>query len=569
MEFTMRTATFARFVIIAVIALCCLPAVSLADGLNNNEVEFTGKIASVAENGEGGGTLFLSVENFSLKVIVNDNTDLLDNDGDDILMSDLKAAQEVVIRGKYSSDGILASSIRITDNPDTEFELKGHITAIQASGTDFNISLLGIDVTVAQNTAVTSDGVTVAASTLQIGMFVKIRGKQSAGTWTADSVKIISEDRKPEKVRFEGTIVSIDTSNNKMQVAVSGLTAAVTPVYLTTNTRIQGTLAPGAPVLVIGTLNADLSVTASHIRVLRALEIKPDERKLKVGETASFTVKLRQSAAADVTVTLASSDPTTVELSTASLTVPKGSLTADFSATGLIIGSATITAAALGQQATADVDVGDVSEDDNDRPAVRVAFAPHKIKLGPGETRQVVLLVFPPQRTTVAVVFTPANDLVTVTGTSRLGQGTALIKVTVQAGQSEGSSSIVATLPSELGGGKAELLVLVQAKNHTVPDKKPDIDFRPEQVRVFVGDSKTVNLMLSHTPDQAVTVALEVANSGAITGVPSSVVFTAGTRLVQLKVKGVAEGSSTIKATLPADWGSGSSTLSVTVRTKK
>jgi len=74
---------------------------------------------------------------------------------------------------------------------------------------------------------------------------------------------------------------------------------------------------------------------------------------------------------------------------------------------------------------------------------------------------------------------------------------------------------------------------------------------------------------LNHTPDQAITVTLDITNPGAITGVPSSVIFSAGTRFVQLKVTGVAEGNSSIKAMLPADFGGASATLSVDVKAKK
>ena len=75
-------------------------------------------------------------------------------------------------------------------------------------------------------------------------------------------------------------------------------------ILISPNTTIQGTLAPDVYVLVIGTINTDYSFTAKEIRVLAALEIKPDERKLAITQSATFTVKLRERPSSAVSVAL-------------------------------------------------------------------------------------------------------------------------------------------------------------------------------------------------------------------------------------------------------------------------
>lgn len=96
-----------------------------ADDLNNNEVEFTGVISSVLQNGEGIGTLFLHLQDFDLRVVVTSETSVRDKDNDEITMADLKVNDQVSIIGKYSSSGILATSIRVTANASTDFESEG------------------------------------------------------------------------------------------------------------------------------------------------------------------------------------------------------------------------------------------------------------------------------------------------------------------------------------------------------------------------------------------------------------------------------------------------------------
>ncbi len=562
----MGSVSLARLVLTALLAICSLPGLVLSDGLNNNEVEFTGTISSLVANGEGIGTVFIRVADFDLRVVVTSRTELSDAEGEDMKMSDLEAGMRIEVTGRYSSSGVLASRIRRIGDADNSFELRGHITAIQASGDNRLVSLNGITVVVEPETKIEEDGAEATAASLKIGMSVKIKGTTAENPWVATSVNILSQTTKKERVRFEGVVA--DLAQDSMQVAVRGLASNLTTVHLSSNTIITGNLVKDAFVLVIGYLNQDLSVAAREVRVLAALDIKPDERKLKVGETAVFTVKLRETASADVTVALSSSDPSVLSLATTSITVAKGSCVADFSVTALKLGSAVVTAEIPSGQATASVRVGEVSENDNERPmgTIRIAFAPDKIKLRINEVRNVILLIMPPQKAAVAVDFKVTQGLMTVTGTSELGLGASVLKVTIQAGSKEGSDSVVAALPAELGSGKAELLVEISAKNGGTGNQPGvEIAFRPDEMKLPAGETRNVILMLNRGLDKDLTVTLSSTGSGIIE-VPATVTVSAGARFVFVSVKGKAAGKSKVTASLPQDLSTDTAELNVEVK---
>lgn len=535
-----------------------------ADVLSNNEIEFTGTISSVVVNGEGVGTVFIRLQDFDLRVVVNSLAEILDEEGEEISMEELAADDEVEIRGKFSASGILASQIRLLAGAKKDFHLKGHITAVQTSGSDTLISLLGITVRVTAETKIEQDGAKLSASDLKVGMMVSVEGTISGSTWTATSIKVSSEGKKKGKLTFEGTIKTV--AADKIEVEVTGITSGLTKVLITSNTRIIGTLEVGVNVTVKGFLNADLSVTAREIRILSALEIKPDERKIKVGETAMFTVKLRESAANDVVVTLKSSDTAVLTLSKGSLTILKGTKTADFTAKGVKIGSAEITAEALGDKATAKVKVGEVSDEENEKPgAGSISFAPDKIKLGLNETRDVVLLIKPPQKSPLTVKFSSKNGIVTVDGTRELGMGAASMKVTIQSSTKVGTDSVIATLPDSAGGGKAELLVEVGGKGDD-DTEKVEIDFHPDEIKIGVGESRSVKLNINRPLNQDVTVALK--SSGPAVQVASTVIIQAGSKMVSVSVTGKSEGKASVEAALPSANGGDTAKLEVEVKKK-
>ncbi|MBI4454989.1 MAG: hypothetical protein HY644_03720 [Acidobacteria bacterium] len=560
----MRVAAIQKFFLPVVITFCALSVPILAQNLNNNEVEFTGVISSVVVNGEGVGALFVHVENTRMRVVINSSTTLENQGGQPIAMSDLDVGETVKITGKFSAAGILASEVRLLIAPADDFQLRGHITNVQIFGDDTLISLLGIPVVVNAGTQIQSDGAPVPASDLQVGAFVRVTGKIVGNTWAATFVEILSEEEKIQ-VSFEGIIRSV--TPQLISVLVDGTTGTAT-VRLDENTRIRGTLASGVLILVRGTLNSDLSVTAKDVRVLQALEIKPDERKMRVDGTATFTVKLRESAPADVTVLLTSSDAGVLTLSANSVTIQKGSKAADFSATALKIGTAVITAEGLGQKATAQVTVGRLSEEegeDESPTAVRVLFAPDHIRMNLNDTRDVVLIIQPPQKSTVSVQFTVSNNIVNIAGSRDFNNGAAALKVAIQSGSQEGTASVIATLPASLGGGKAELLVEVSGR--IGEQERAQINFRPDDLKLFVNESRTVNLFLGQP--LATDVAVNISGGGSVVQVPAAVVVPAGSRQAQVSVIGKSAGKVNVIAALPASLGGAGAKLEVEVKNRK
>ncbi|HEY2934545.1 MAG TPA: DUF5666 domain-containing protein [Acidobacteriota bacterium] len=566
-----RTSARFCFLLTLTLSIVHIFTPAFAEGLNNNEVEFTGVISSVVQNGEGGGTLFVKFDNLDLRVLVNSQTNLQGTAGEEIFFDDILADQSVQVTGKFSASGILASDLKLLNKSENDFSLRGHITAVQKSGDNLLVSLLGITLLVNSDTKIQQEGAKVPASELKPGMFIEASGKISGNTWTATDIKVLSEQRKKDQVKFEGIVRSYQPPSS-MEVEVDGVPTAKIKVLLDSNTRITGQIVVGAMVLVKGTLNSDFSVNAREVRVLPALEIKPDERKVKVGDKVSFTVKLREHAASDVTVLLSSSDTAVLTVSPASVTIPKGEKTADFSATALKMGSAIITASALDQKATASVTVGQMSEEETDKPSgpATIAFAPPRIRMGLNETRDVVLLIKPPQKSSVKVEFTiisSVSNLVSIAGTNDFSNGAAALKVTIKSGSQEGTASVIAALPSSLGAGKAELVVTVSAKKDDDEDEeKAEIDFRPDGVKVDVGESRRVNLFSSQT--FPADVSITITGNSTAAEITSPVTLPAGSKSVTVAVAGKAEGKTTFTAVLPPAQGGDSAKLEVEVRKK-
>jgi len=485
-ECAMNIKSYKMFTAFGLMALLAISGFAHANGLNNNEVEFTGTVESVIVNGEGLGTLFVTVNTIELRVIVNPKTIIQDESEElitmqDIAQRDLNKGLSVNIQGKFSSSGILANRIRILMQPEEEddagdsFLVRGHITEIQPSGEGTLISLLGINILINADTIIKKDGVVMTVADLDIGTKVAAIGHIEDGVWVAAQIHILTPGKKKGLLFFEGTVESYDDTAGVLQVAVTGsLEDNVTTVLVTPETQVLGVLEEGAYVLVIGVLNIDYTVTAREVRVLAPLEIKPDERKLTVGEEATFTVKLLETAAADVTVNLTMDPLDILEMPLGSVLIPAGEQTADFGVTALATGTTTITATIEGTDdtATALVKVGEVSEDDNERPEgdVRIYFSPDHVKVKQNQSREVVLHIQPPQPGDVEIVFTivKANeedeDIIAELTVRALGNGSAKYKVNLQSLGPIGTVSIIAALPEALGGAEAELLVEIKEK---------------------------------------------------------------------------------------------------------
>jgi hypothetical protein len=470
---SMKSLPSFKIAILVLSTLFLFAGVSSTQVLNHNEVEFTATVDAVLVDSPDAdtGTINVTASGAALTVIVSSETDITSGENE-IALSDLAKDDLIKVEGKFSSEGVLASSIeKITSDAENGFEVRGVITEIQVTNAGVLISIAGITVT-ADNSMKTSGRPSTAVNVadLTVGTAVSIEGTISDGTWNATSIHVFSDKGKSKKsvVRFEGTIVEPFTEG-LIYVQVDG-TGTPQPVIVGPDTKTCGTLALGAVVEVKGKLNAELQVEADVVCVIGALEIKPDHLKLKVGATEMLTVKLRETAASDVTVSL-TVDAGVITLSTDTLTIPQGSKIATFTVTaGQDPGQATITATANDQTATALVVVGLVSDSDNQRPdaAVRVVFSPDHIRMGAGETREVVLLVQPSQvqLNETDVDLQVSGDVSSAQISRDLSGGAARYKVVVTSGTSpEGTGgSVLATLPGVAGSGTAELVVVITSK---------------------------------------------------------------------------------------------------------
>jgi len=126
---------------------------------------------------------------------------------------------------------------------------------------------------------------------------------------------------------------------------------------------------------------------------------------------------------------------------------------------------------------------------------------------------------------------------------------------------------VMAILPASLGAGKAELVVTVSSKkDDDEDDEKAELDFRPDEVKVDVGESRRVNLLSSRA--FASDVLITIAGSGVVAEVASPVTLPAGSKSVPIAVAGKSEGKAIFTATLPAAQGGDSAKLEVEVRKK-
>jgi hypothetical protein len=535
----MKRKSIVTTVFAAAVTFFCLLAFAPAEELNNNEVELTGTIGSILMDGETVATLYIQFESVELKVLVSSKSELEDRSGESLNLGSLKPSDVVKVKGKFSPDGIVATHLRLLEKPDSKFELRDRISSVNRAGADTWISLLNLSILIPPDLYAGREGRMASSLPLKPGALVRVEGTVAEGVWTATSFQIVDEGGRKVHMHIGGVIRSAD--KDSFTVEVDGVTSLYTKVSLNSATEVSGEPVAGSVVEVDGKLNADFSMTASLLKVLPALEIKPAEKKMKVGETANFTVKLREKATSNVHVELTSSNDSLVSLTPPSLTFPAGSQTADFEAKALKPGYAKIIASVSRYKAEADVEIEQTS-DSGQHPDAKISFSPYKVTMGVNETRDAVLLVSPPQKDPFSVNFKLSGDLVKVTG-GIFDVGTAAVKVTLRSGSDAGAVTVVASLPSSLGGGKTELYVEVKK-----PVEAPNaLQFQPDSVKLNVGESRYVYLVLSKASSK--DTAISITGGGSVAETSSSVTIPAGTPYGKVYISGKAEGKTTLVAT--------------------
>jgi hypothetical protein len=266
-------------------------AAASGEDLNNNELRFTGTISSIETNGDGVRTLLVHTESLEVRVGINAATDVQDTDGDELEIDSLAAGNSIQVTGKYSSDGVVASSVQLLDRADNAFKLRGDITGVALSGSNLIISLFGVPLVVTPDTRIRSVGEQVSTwdvSDLNAGVNVQADGIISGTAWTAGQIKILSTDSQKERLTFGGTVASVAPEQIRVHVTGAG---NVIPVLVTANTKTIGDVQVGSDVEVRGYLNTDLSVTARTILLLSSAEARAIEKKAKAARRAFFVVK--------------------------------------------------------------------------------------------------------------------------------------------------------------------------------------------------------------------------------------------------------------------------------------
>ncbi|MFQ5630318.1 MAG: DUF5666 domain-containing protein, partial [bacterium] len=161
-----------------------------------NEIEVKGFIDALTDS-----SLTVSGSTF----LVDDSTEVLDDDGVASNFEALKIGMFIEIHGEVSFTGTLrAKQIKIEDFLQDEIEIRSAITAI---GND-TLYVTGITFFVDAGTQITgNDGLPIDFASLTVGTIVEIRANLQDGKWMASRIHI--EDRIDAVVEVRGKIESL------------------------------------------------------------------------------------------------------------------------------------------------------------------------------------------------------------------------------------------------------------------------------------------------------------------------------------------------------------------------
>jgi len=187
----------------------------------NDKIEFTGKIESIDA---------ASLVVLGIKFSVNQNTVVLDNRNNPIKFADLKVGLFVEIRADRLSDGtLLATRIKIEDQPNDEVEVTGIIEALDSN----SLVVLKLKFTVNAATVVLDNNNNpIKFTDLKIGQRVEIRAdRQANGSLLATRIKL--EDLRDDEVELTGAIESL--SRNALVVLEKTFSVGPNTVVLDNN----------------------------------------------------------------------------------------------------------------------------------------------------------------------------------------------------------------------------------------------------------------------------------------------------------------------------------------------
>ncbi len=276
---------------------------------------------------------------------------------------------------------------------------------------------------------------------------------------------------------------------------------------------------------------------------LQVVSVLPSISKMNVGATRQFTVNINAVQAADEEIALSIDTPGILQLPAAA-TVPRGATSAVFTATGLAVGDAVVTAFANGTQQTASVHV-------SPEAAAIVSLLPSPLSLQQGAIGNLRVTTNVAQEADTVIGL--ANDAplavqVPTSVTVLAGSDSALVGVTALA---PGSANVTASV----NGSSAVAVVDVS------PPPPVVTELAPAALTLAKGTPGTLTVKASRAPSELTTVSLSSSAPG-VASVPQVVNILPGTTSADFPVASNGEGQATITASL--NEGSASATVTIT-----
>ena len=284
--------------------------------------------------------------------------------------------------------------------------------------------------------------------------------------------------------------------------------------------------------LVRATLNA--SAAEAAVTVLPPLptiaSLQPSTVELVVGATGTFTLALDAAQASDTLVPLSASNIAVLQ-APASVTVPAGRASVEFTASALAAGTSQLSASLNGTTRSASVSVAN--------PPVAVAAiepASFSVQVGATGSATVRLNALQPQDTSVPISVNPPGVLQLPSSiVVPAGQISATLPVT---GAAEGVALVTATLP----GGAASTSVNVTRPPVLITGLTP--------AAVSLAKGRTTTLRLAVSPASTTPLVATLATSAAFISAPSQITIPAGALGVDIPIVAANEGSATLSASL-------------------
>ena len=291
------------------------------------QIEFVAQVTevNVDPDNPAQGTLKVAlILEADLQVLVDESTEIEDEDGDPLSLAEILVGSFVKVEGIFTPEGILAVDIKVGGEA-KEFEVKGQIANIDTDNRKISVANIVILVP-AEAEIKDASGAPLLFADLEVGQFVKVEGTFAGGQFVASEVKVIPAGAAVARVKVEGFVSAMDSDS--MQVTVEGVGPVA--IQITPETDIRGDLALGKYVRVSGALDTDLSIIARKITVIPLLRLSPKKLKMGTEEARTIHAVLRVLQDADVELTLSSMAPEIADTSVTTLTIPAGTLNVMF-----------------------------------------------------------------------------------------------------------------------------------------------------------------------------------------------------------------------------------------------